>query len=330
MKCSAQRVPILVSATICAMLLSACSEGQLLLYSAKRIARGEEASNEGTYKIGKPYRVDGVWYYPRVNYHYDETGIASWYGPNFHGKRTADGEIFDQNLVTAAHRTLPLPSIVRVTNLENGRSIKVRVNDRGPFAHGRIIDVSREAAQLLGFYRKGTARVRVQIVAGESRRLAALYGHGGEGVQLARADSRSGESENMPPVQSAPRVAVTQAPLDAQGNAKAPKSAATASSAPLKATRVSDVEDSTMVTHVPVKKTHMYIQAGAFVEYGNANRLRARLSVLGPTKVSQVRIGDQTFFRVRVGPIHSLKSADAMLERVIHAGHDDARLVVDP
>jgi len=115
-------------------------------------------------KIGRPYQVAGIWYYPREDANYDETGTASWYGPNFHGKPTANGESFDMNAVSAAHPTLPLPSRVRVTNLENGRALIVRVNDRGPFARGRIIDLSRRAAQLLGFARNGTARVRVQLV----------------------------------------------------------------------------------------------------------------------------------------------------------------------
>src|ERR1700744_5792728 len=97
----------------------------------------------GIYKVGNPYQIQGTWYYPREQPDYDETGIASWYGPNFHGGRTANGEIFDENALTAAHRTLPMPANVRVTNLENGKSIVVRVNDRGPYAKGRIIDVSK-------------------------------------------------------------------------------------------------------------------------------------------------------------------------------------------
>src|SRR5689334_17278595 len=117
--------------------------------------------NAGVYKVGQPYQVDNVWYYPHEQPDYDETGIASWYGPTFYGKPTADGELYDGDGLTAAHRTLPLPVNVRVTNLENGKSIVVRVNDRGPFAQGRIIDVSKRAAELLGFYAKGTAKVRV-------------------------------------------------------------------------------------------------------------------------------------------------------------------------
>jgi rare lipoprotein A len=156
-----------------ALLLAACTETRLAMFAAKKISPQPEIA-KGHYKIGKPYQIKGVWYYPAVNYGYAETGIASWYGPTFHKKRTANGQIFDMNAITAAHRTLPLPSMVRVTNLKNGRSLKVLVNDRGPFARGRIIDLSRRSAQLLGFERAGTAPVRVEIIADESRQLALL------------------------------------------------------------------------------------------------------------------------------------------------------------
>jgi len=112
-------------------------------------------------KVGKPYQINGEWYYPRMVDRYREVGVASWYGQTFHGRKTANGEIYDMHGMTAAHPTLPLPSIVRVTNLENGRSITVRVNDRGPFAKRRIIDLSRRAAWALGFKDQGTAEVEV-------------------------------------------------------------------------------------------------------------------------------------------------------------------------
>jgi rare lipoprotein A len=115
-------------------------------------------------KIGAPYQIDGVWYYPREDPHYDKVGIASWYGPGFDGKPTATGEIYDMNALTAAHTTLPLPTNVEVTNLENGRSLVLRVNDRGPFVGDRVIDVSRRAAQLLGFFQQGTTQVRVRAL----------------------------------------------------------------------------------------------------------------------------------------------------------------------
>ena len=115
-------------------------------------------------KVGKPYKVAGLWYVPKHQPDYDETGTASWYGPQFHGHATANGEVYNQSRLTAAHPTLPLPSYVEVTNLANGRTVVVRVNDRGPYKRGRILDVSARAAQLLGYQSNGTAQVRVRYV----------------------------------------------------------------------------------------------------------------------------------------------------------------------
>ncbi len=118
----------------------------------------------GRYKVGSPYRINGKVYRPREVRRYDEKGVASWYGELFHGRRTANGEIYDMEALTAAHPTLPLPSYVRVTNLRNGRSLTVRVNDRGPYARNRIIDLSWAVASLLQMRGAGTAPVRVQYV----------------------------------------------------------------------------------------------------------------------------------------------------------------------
>ncbi|MFZ1414543.1 MAG: septal ring lytic transglycosylase RlpA family protein [Defluviicoccus sp.] len=164
--------PVRSIALTAILLLSACASAP----EPGPSARPRDPQTGGLYKVGKPYAIKGVWYTPRVDYSYDETGIASWYGPGFHGQPTANGEVYDMNELTAAHTTLPLPSIVRVTNLDNGRTIKLRVNDRGPFIGNRIIDVSRRASQLLGFHEKGTATVRVEIEAEESRQLAAALG----------------------------------------------------------------------------------------------------------------------------------------------------------
>jgi rare lipoprotein A len=112
----------------------------------------------------RPYEVGGRRYEPHVYSHYDESGVASWYSYPAHTQRTADGEWFDAGALTAAHKTLPLPCIVEVTNLDNGRRVDVRVNDRGPFVPGRIIDLSRAAADRLGFAGHGTARVRVRLI----------------------------------------------------------------------------------------------------------------------------------------------------------------------
>jgi rare lipoprotein A len=127
-------------------------------------------------KIGKPYRIGGDWYTPKYDRYYDEVGVASWYGPGFHGNQTANGERFDQHDMTAAHRTLPMPSFVRVDNLENGRSAILRVNDRGPFAKNRIIDLSKAAADKLGVIGAGTARVRVRYLSEETERYIASRG----------------------------------------------------------------------------------------------------------------------------------------------------------
>ena len=145
--------------------LALFSEGAMGVSSSPRaVTSGPIPRGGGRYQVGEPYRVAGRWYEPREQPDLDITGTASWYGPNFHGRYTANGEIFDQYHLTAAHPTLPLPSYVRVTNLENGVSTLVRVNDRGPFSQSRVIDLSRRTAEVLGFIDDGTADVRVQYV----------------------------------------------------------------------------------------------------------------------------------------------------------------------
>src|SRR5215213_7926865 len=119
---------------------------------------------EGAYKVGRPYQINGRWYYPTFEPGYDKVGTASWYGDDFEGLATANGEVFDPGEVSAAHPTLPLPSVVRVTNLDNGRSLDVRVNDRGPFVGDRLIDLSQAAARRLGFEQAGLTPVRVKFL----------------------------------------------------------------------------------------------------------------------------------------------------------------------
>ena len=123
---------------------------------------GEIPKGGGVYKVGTPYQINGQWYQPREEPGYDQVGLASWYGSDFHGRRTSNGEIYDMTSLSAAHRTLPMPSYVYVTNLVNNRTVMVRVNDRGPYARGRIIDLSNGAARALGVIDHGTAQVRVR------------------------------------------------------------------------------------------------------------------------------------------------------------------------
>ncbi len=175
-------------------------------------------------KIGKPYKIAGLWYVPKHQPDYDESGIASWYGPKFHGKSTANGEIYNQTRLTAAHPTLPLPSYVEVTNLANGRTLVVRVNDRGPYKRGRILDLSARAAQLLGYQGNGTAQVRVRYVgkaplAGDDRYeqeyLSKQAWHSGGAVakttEVALTDFTASIDEGDP----APAIAVPVVPAEA-------------------------------------------------------------------------------------------------------------------
>jgi len=283
-------------------------------------------AGKGLYKVGKPYQVEGIWYYPKEDPSYDETGIASWYGEQFHGHFTANGEVFDLNGLTAAHHTLPMPSIVQVTNLENGRSLTLRVNDRGPFAGARIIDVSRQAAQLLGFERNGTAKVRVHLLTAETMQ--------------AQAVARRNGVEEVPggPIevaQAAPRTAVDAQPLAPLPGTHVAPAPETASIIPVKASAGPEIVpvDPPLTGNVTVGTAHpnaqIYIQAGAFAQMDNASRVRQKLVAVGSAQITAVRVNGNNLFRVRLGPIASVDEADKLLTRVLATGLPDARIIVD-
>ena len=267
------------------------------------------------YKVGAPYQINGVWYYPAADYSYDETGVASWYGEQFDRKYTANGEIFDLNELTAAHRTLPMPSIVQVTNLTNGRSLQLRVNDRGPFARGRIIDVSRRASQLLGFATNGSALVRVKIMKEES-------------IQVAELAKRNGGDTRVL-VAEAPSVAKVEA-ASAIGPAPAPPPAApisTMSTPPIIAELPPLPEKVGVVP--PASSARIFLQAGAFSMRDNAQRLQARIAPLGSVQVMTASVRGIEMYRVRLGPVASVEEADQLLARVVGSGYPEARIVVD-
>ena len=154
------------AAAVCCLALAHCSGSfSNQEYSPRVVEEGEPVpKGGGTYRVGKPYNINGRTYVPAENPSYRAEGIASWYGRDFHGRLTANGEVYDMHSISAAHTTLPLPSYVRVTNLDNGRSIVVRVNDRGPYHANRVIDLSIGTAKALDFYSRGLARVRVEYV----------------------------------------------------------------------------------------------------------------------------------------------------------------------
>jgi rare lipoprotein A len=324
-------------------------------------AHGGGGPTQGYYKVGAPYQIDGTTYTPAVDYDYDETGIASWYGPNFTGKITANGELYDMNEVTAAHRTLPMPSLVRVTNLDNGRTIVVRINDRGPYARGRILDMSRRGAQLLGYEKTGTAKVRVQIMARESQILAAAAKQGQLSVDLAGLDNENPALPPGTPTYTRPGAATAtplapprryQPPPQQVAEAEAETEAQTGAPAPIaipivnekkliqqdlppqqQTVKGSDVGGrflpAPVATYQKVKPTSIYVQAGSFGVQENAERLRAKLASVGRTDIFSAIVDGRTFYRVRVGPVGTVDEADALLTRVVGAGANGAKIVVN-
>jgi rare lipoprotein A len=154
-----------VVATCCVVLAHCSGPFSSKEYSPRVVEEGEPVpKGGGIYRVGKPYGVNGRTYVPAENPSYRAEGVASWYGRDFHGRLTANGEVYDMHSISAAHTTLPLPCYVRVTNLDNGRSMIVRVNDRGPYHRNRVIDLSIGTAKALDFYSRGLARVRVEYV----------------------------------------------------------------------------------------------------------------------------------------------------------------------
>lgn len=256
------------------------------------------ASWDANVKLGKPYQVLGQWYVPVDDRGYDVTGIASWYGPGFHALATANGEPYDQDGLSAAHKTLPLPCYVEVENLDNGRRLTVRVNDRGPFVDGRVIDLSRRAAQLLGVDGPGTARVRVRRVVPDAVTVVALR-----------------------PTAPTPMLATSAPPPRV---ATAPAIAASAEVTPADPVSVSTEH---AVTLVAPATDGPLIQVAAVSDAGRAAWLVGYLSQFGPARVETTPGG---LHRVRLGPFASRADAETTLSRVRGAGYAQAWIVGAP
>lgn len=269
-------------------------------------AAPQPAAGEGGWlereRVGPPYQANGQWYVPTPEPGYSQTGTASWYGPQFHGQRTASGEVFDQDALTAAHPTLPIPSIVQVTNLENGREIIVRVNDRGPFVGERLIDLSRGAAGALGFQQQGQARVHVRYLGPAPRRVNA------DGSMAPASppsppesaaqvdDAEEGPSSLLPPASEG--VSLAGGPAD-----DAPRYAPTYS-APATG--------------------NFFVQVGAYSDLSNAHRVRDTVGAAGPVVVDIRQTSAGELFRVRVGPWVSREEADAARRQLATLGYGEA------
>jgi rare lipoprotein A len=255
-------------------------------------------------RVGPPYEAEGRWYVPTPEPGYEQTGTASWYGPTFHGQRTSSGEVFDEAALTAAHPTLPLQSLVQVTNLENGREVMVRINDRGPFAGERLIDMSRGAAQVLGFEGNGQARVHVRYLGPAPRRVDAGQGSPAPAANPAPPEGPRAHAANDGPVSLTPVRAEAADDMLAGGLAEVPRQAAPSYAAPAVG--------------------GYFVQVGAFSDLANAHRVRDEVSRAGPVVVDvrQTATGGE-LFRVRVGPWNSREEADSARRSLANLGYGE-------
>jgi rare lipoprotein A len=262
-----------------------------------------------------PYQVAGRWYYPHAQPDYDEVGVASWYdASSSYNKHTADGEIFDETLPSAAHKTLPLPCIVEVTNLANGRRARVRVNDRGPFVDGRILDLSRAAAEELGYSRQGVVRVRVRYL-GPAPRLSA------PGLMVAAppqaATPAPVAAPSAPVPVSEPELAAQTAPINTDPTARPDVAAASPSPAsPLTPTPSS----------VAARAAYR-VQAGAFHSRDSAERAAAQLADAGTPSIQPIERNGVTLYRVVVDGFSDRNAATGALNHIVNAGFTGARVV---
>ena len=327
------------------LIASGCAEAQLGAHVAKSIG-ATGATGGGYYKVGDPYKIDGEWYYPAEDENYDNEGIGSWYGPNFHGKPTANGEVFDQNLITAAHPTLPMPIYARVTNLENGRSLVVRINDRGPFARDREIDLSRRSAELLGYLNQGTARVRVQYL-----RRAPLDGDLPD-IQTVTADDSFVAPPPEQPSDRAPVAAIPTQAVQVASLASAIPGSAVAGAGTLLATDMAPIPDAPVAaaalapssipaatraaSTAPLQQAlggviipGTYVQAGAFANLANAEALKVQLADLGPVNIHPINVNGTELYRVRLGPTANPQAANSLLQQVSGRGHRGARVIFE-
>ncbi len=316
LRCPSSLLLAAIVALLIAAALAGCSGGGsfdsgLGVSSSPRVAGGGTIpKGGGVYKVGRPYRVAGRWYHPHEDPSYDRVGTASWYGTAFHGRRTANGEIYDMYALTAGHPTLPLPSYAYVTNLQNGRTVLVRINDRGPYAKDRMIDLSYQTARTLGFHNHGLARVRVRYAGrapmngddrAERRFLAAQGWSGSKYAQTADAPITTASlgSGTAAQQQAAPSWSVTKYRQEIR-EGRQPAAPASALGARSAAT---------------------YLRVGPFGSEAEAQRLRFMLAGADPSAIEPSRTAGEPAYRLRLGPYDDAGAAAAMA-RIAAAGFD--------
>jgi rare lipoprotein A len=268
--------------------------------------KGQIPRGGGRFLVGNPYQVAGRWFTPKPQPGYDRKGSASWYGEAFHRRKTSNGEYFDMAMLTAAHPTLPLPSYARVTNLENGKVIVVRINDRGPFVGTRIIDLSKRSAEALGYKSMGKANVRVQWIGNaplndQGAHLAMMNrkaaSGAGMGTLIAAADGPArGGNDDVQVAQAEPEPDVQQVAYDAPKPQK------------------------------PARAEAQIIQVGSFADLDTAEQARAALSAIGPVQVYEWQTADGPLYKVQLGPFLSVIGAEDALDDVRGQGYRKAAL----
>jgi rare lipoprotein A len=263
----------------------------------------------GHYQLGSPYQVAGRWFTPREQPDYDKVGLSSWYGEAFHRRQTSNGEWFDMATLTAAHATLPLPSYAKVTNLENGKTIIVRINDRGPFVDTRVLDVSKRVAEVLGYKQQGTAKVRVQYIGP-----APLNDNGSHLMAMNHELKRGTPLRRMIAAANRDRPQDVQV-ADAEP-APAPVQRATYADEPVQQ------PDATQAT-----ATNYFVQVGSFADPDNVERIRQELIDVGPVQIAELAGNNGPIYRVRVGPLHDADEAQIALNQVYGFGLPDAHVI---
>lgn len=328
--------------------LAGCTQIMVGSHLLKQAGGGSTCGAEGALKVGTPYLVDGERYTPINNsYNFKEQGIASWYGSDFHGKATANGECYNMYAFTAAHKTLPLPSIVRVTNLENRKSVVLKVNDRGPFVAGRVIDLSYAAAQSLGVVGHGTAPVLVEAIGGPHHHPRGAAGlRDAEPMAMSQNDERAETLPTVVPSTLAEEELAPQSPsvfANNKAEANAAEKRRLSDEAETKVERVLGVPDPDPALPLPptyeqrvfkdttpLKKTLVYVQVGAFADVARAQEQQAALAKLYPTaRLVPITTPSAVMQRVQAGPFRSVADADEALAKVLQNGFAAARLQVE-
>ena len=290
-------------------------------------ASGPSRKGGGTYKLGVPYKIAERWYVPREEPGYDRQGIGSWYGDDFHGRKTANGEIFDMNALTAAHPTLPMPSYAYVTNLATGRTVLVRINDRGPYARDRVIDLSHASARALGYENQGTSKVRVRYAGraplnGDDRRehqfLAEQPWYRGGALGIASAPP-----PNAPRSLAEPFPAGTAGRWSPSGYRAAMAGKPQASLAPAFAVAPAGqpVAQAAYTSRTALGRTQSnsggrrtYVQVGMYRERSNAERMQRQLANVGSIEIAFLSGAGGAVYRVRIGPMSEQDAHTAMAQ----------------